>query len=275
MFGFVTANYDGLSAEAQSRYKSYYCGLCRCIGCEYGVFSRMTLTYDMTFMALVLSSLSCTEDEEGEGRCFIHPLSTRPYIINENTRYSADMNIILAYYSLLDKWNDDKNLLSAAEAGMLKTALKKAGQRQFGMLETVKRRLEELSAVEKASVTNPDVPADIFGTLLGEIFSKGNAEYKEIYGFGRALGRFVYIADAVKDLKSDIKREQYNPLVTTPRENFQDILSLLMAECTEKYALLKEKYGCKDPLELEIIENILYSGVWTVFETERKETADR
>ncbi len=279
MFGIVAANYDKLSPEAQSRYKAYYCGLCRCIGKEYGTVSRMTLNYDMTFMSIVLSSLRDRVDEAGEGRCAVHPLKKRPYIINENTYYAADMNIILAYYSLIDHWQDDRNILSVAEAKLLSSAVKKAGERQNDMLESVKRHLEDLSAVERASVTNPDIPADIFGSLLGEIFSRGNGDNKELYGFGRALGRFVYLADAVLDLKSDIKRERYNPLVTMDVGMFEDILNLLMADCTERYGDLRNKAERSDPVEIEIIDNILYSGVWAVFEKRRdifgKENTDK
>jgi hypothetical protein len=63
--------------------------------------------------------------------------------------------------------------------------------------------------------------------------------------------------DACLDLKEDIKKERYNPLVTTSSDNFSSILNILMADCTEKYKTL--------PIEGDknIIDNILYSGVWT------------
>ena len=279
MFGFVTANYDKLSPEAQDRYKAYYCGLCRCIGQEYGNACRMSLNYDMTFMTLILSSVGNTEDETGEGRCLIHPLRKRPYIINENTRYAADMNMILTYYSMMDHWSDDRNLLYNTIGKLLLSSVNKAKLKHFSVFNSIKRHLEEISAVEKASVMNPDVPADIFGSLLGDIFSRGNGDNKELYGFGKALGKFVYIADAVVDLKDDIKKERYHPLVLSPRENFEGILNMLMADCTEKYGIIREKLGCRDAVDLEIIENILYSGVWTALENKKsafgKENADK
>ncbi len=280
MFGYVTANYDGLSAEAQQRYKSYYCGLCRCLGEEYGVFSRMTLTYDMTFLTLLLSGLLPDDNEVvGDGRCFVHPLKKRCYRINKNTYYAADMNIILSYYSLMDKWVDDKNLLSIGEMMILRSAVERVKEKDPKMAAIVKSCLKELSEVEKSSVLNPDVPADIFGRLLGNIFVKGDCDGNPLlYSFGYSLGRFIYIADAVCDFKRDLKREQYNPLVTTPKENFEGIIRLLLSDCTEKYSRLKEEQGCRDEIDSEIIENILYSGVWTAIlptlKTEKEVSAE-
>ena len=66
------------------------------------------------------------------------------------------------------------------------------------------------------------------------------------------------------DLKSDIKNERYNPMIMSSSENFYDILNLLMAECIENYKKL--------PINQDkgLIENVLYSGVWTKYEAEKK-----
>ena len=54
MFGYVIANPDSLSPEELARYKSCYCGLCRTLKERHGSLSRLTLTYDMTFLVLLL-----------------------------------------------------------------------------------------------------------------------------------------------------------------------------------------------------------------------------
>ena len=57
MFGYITANMATMDKEQQTRYRAYYCGLCRVLREHYGQAGRMTLSNDMTFLAIVLSSL--------------------------------------------------------------------------------------------------------------------------------------------------------------------------------------------------------------------------
>ena len=56
MFGYITADARLLTEEQQTRYAACYCGLCRRLGRECSAVSRLTLTYDMTFLVLLLSS---------------------------------------------------------------------------------------------------------------------------------------------------------------------------------------------------------------------------
>lgn len=52
MFGYVTANKPELKMREFGRYKAFYCGLCRRLGKTNGAVSRLTLSYDMTFLIL-------------------------------------------------------------------------------------------------------------------------------------------------------------------------------------------------------------------------------
>ena len=110
MFGYVTANWKELTKEQQRRYGAVYCGICRCIREQSSNLSRLGLSYDMAFLALILMSLYEPEEETGPLHCAAHPLRRRNWIDNDYVRYAADMNIALCYYKLLDDWQDDKKL---------------------------------------------------------------------------------------------------------------------------------------------------------------------
>ena len=84
------------------RYKAYYCGLCRTLKEEYGFRGRMTLTYDMTFLILLLSSLYETEDREFPSHCPLHPVKKIPMIQNDISEYGAKMNILLTYFKFVE-----------------------------------------------------------------------------------------------------------------------------------------------------------------------------
>ena len=72
----------------------------------------MTLTYDMTFLAVLLSGLYEKPEREEKHFCVLHPSAKRPCIRNPYTRYAADMNVLLVYHNLMDDWQDDRKLLS-------------------------------------------------------------------------------------------------------------------------------------------------------------------
>ena len=51
MFGYVRPYKDELRVREYEQYKAIYCGLCRALGKNYGVLSRLTLSYDCTLFA--------------------------------------------------------------------------------------------------------------------------------------------------------------------------------------------------------------------------------
>ena len=57
MFGYVTAHEPELKVKEFHKYKGYYCGLCQQLKRNYGPLGQLTLTYDMTFLILILTSL--------------------------------------------------------------------------------------------------------------------------------------------------------------------------------------------------------------------------
>lgn len=265
MFGFVVANPEKLSEEQKKHYRAVYCGLCEDLGVDRGFRYRMALTYDLVFLAIVLSSVMNEEYEEYDGRCPVYPTKKRKYLRNKYTRYAADMNIALAYYKYIDDWNDDGSRSALAKARCFEKEAKTVFEKYPECCAEIEKCLNELSQTEKDNVLIPDVPAAQFGRLLGKIFEYGAPEYgRQLYEFGFSLGKFIYILDAAADLKSDIKKKRYNPLVRCKAEDAEPILRMIMAECVEKYKSLPVNG------DREIIENILLSGVWTSFDTQMK-----
>jgi len=215
----------------------------------------------MTFLVLLLSSVYSPDAGLKCTRCAVHPLCGCRYWQNEITYYAADMNVLLAYFNLLDDWNDDKNMLAYLGAKVLENSCRNVSYLYPEKFTAIKQCLSALSEIERSGELNPDIPANCFGELMGEIFVfRNDGHAQDLRKFGKALGKFIYIMDACLDLKADIKKERYNPMVSLSSEIFPEILNLLMADCVEKYKKL--------PVERDknIIENVLYSGVWTRYE---------
>jgi len=255
MFGYVNVNFAELSAEEGKAYKAYYCGLCRTLGDSYGVITKLTLNFDMTFLILFLGGyFNCTE-KSGSFRCKVHPLKKRSYTVCEFTKYAAAMNVILTYHKLSDDIKDDNSRRAAVLSGMLKKAYEKARGEYPQKDDIIRERLCEIEKIEKADIHNPDIPASCFGNIMGEIFDIYENDEK-LYAFGYRLGKAIYIMDACVDFRADIKKCRYNPLIETPCAEFQQILTILLDECTRVYGTigLSRNSG--------IVDNVLYSGIW-------------
>ena len=270
MFGFVTANLKELTAEEKKRYNAVYCGICRRIREQSSQLSRLALSYDMAFLALLLMRLYEPEEAAGENPCVMHPIRRKPWVDNEYIRYAADMNVALSYYNCLDDWNDDGKRTAKMMAdvfGKSYPAIEQQYPRQCGAVSACIARLSEL---EKANCPNPDETANCFGTLMGELLV-----YREdlwaptLRRMGMALGRFIYLADAAVDYRRDRRKHKYNPFLAMetgedwPR--WENYLVLAMGRCTEEFEKL--------PLvqDKKLLDNILYSGVWCSFRGKKKE----
>ena len=57
MYGYVVVNKPELKFREFDVYRSYYCGLCKVLGKEYGFTGKISLSYDMTFLIMLLSGL--------------------------------------------------------------------------------------------------------------------------------------------------------------------------------------------------------------------------
>ena len=112
MFGYVSANPKMMTGEQQQRYRGAYCGLCRCLGERHGQLTRLSLTYDMTFLALFLGAMYEPPERSEEFWCPVHLNGKHSCITTCYTEYAADMNVLLAYLNCMDNWKDERKLLS-------------------------------------------------------------------------------------------------------------------------------------------------------------------
>ena len=120
MFGYVVVNKPELKFREFDVYRAYYCGLCHSLSKRHGLSGQLTLSYDMTFLVILLSSLYEPEHNFTSKRCVVHPLRRQNIISSEFTDYVADMNVILSYFKCLDDWHDDRSVLKLAYSKLLK-----------------------------------------------------------------------------------------------------------------------------------------------------------
>ena len=270
MFGYVTANGKELTKLQEKRYNAVYCGICRQIRLQSSGLSRLGLSYDMAFLALLLMSLYEPEEETGTRPCGIHPLRPKSWIDNEYIRYAADMNVALAYYNTADDWQDDKKLSAKVLSGVFGKSYDRIAEAYPRQCGAIGQCISQLSRLEKENCPNADEAANCFGALMGELLVHREDLWAPILRkMGMALGRFIYLGDAANDYPRDKRKGKYNPFIAMGSSedwpHWEEYLVLAMGRCTEEYEKL--------PLvqDKALLDNILYSGVWVNFRRKKKE----
>lgn len=268
MFGYVTIYQKDLAPELVDRYQAYYCGLCRKLGQRYGVNGQMTLSYDMTFMALLHSALYDPETAFDKGRCAVHPFRVNPRAANGYLDYAADMSIALAYYNYLDNWQDEHSRFSHRQAKQLAPFLTDITARHPAQCAAMQAKLNELSALENAGCTDLDALCGCFGALLGAVFQCHDDLWAPVLDrMGRGLGGFIYLMDAYDDLPKDAKHGSFNALASLaaslPAPEYEarchDLMTQQLGICAQAFSLLPI---LKDTPEGQLLYSTLYAGVW-------------
>lgn len=278
MFGYVVMNKPEIRFKDFDLYRSFYCGLCRELREKYGISGQISLTYDMTFVVILLSALYELPTQKGTTRCVIHPVQKQQVRKNAATEYGADMNILLTYYKCRDDWEDEKKAAALGYAKILQSKNIKLSRRYPEKAAKIRQLLHELSAMEQAGEKDIDRMSGCFGRIMEEILAwKPDVWENTLRRMGFYLGKFIYLLDAYDDVEKDVKSGNYNPFSEKYKMKgfdgqVQQLLIMMMAQtCREFEKLPIVQYT-------DILRNILYSGVWCRFEAirkQRKEAGER
>lgn len=272
MFGYIMPEKPELKIREFEMYRAYYCGVCKSIGKRHGQLKRLTLTYDAAFLALLLCSVLNMKTNLVKERCLVHPSKKSFITRNEIIDYSSDINIILAYNNMKDKWEDDRSKIALAGMAAFKRAYKKLGVEYPQKCAIINQRLQELSNLEKNKCDSMDAASEPFAKLMEEVLDYERLEdntRQVLRWMGYNLGKWIYLIDAFDDLEDDVKSSSYNPILVHFKYNGQDIsefkkqvkgqiefvLLYCLGEASKAFELLtaKENRG--------ILENILYIGM--------------
>ena len=77
MFGYIKPVPAELKVREYELYRSVYCGLCGALGRNTTCVSRLTLSYDFVFLAIVRMALIGETGSLERRRCLAHPTKKR------------------------------------------------------------------------------------------------------------------------------------------------------------------------------------------------------
>ena len=285
MFGYIGVNKPELKIKDFERYREYYCGLCHSLGNHHGLLGQISLSYDATFAAVLLSALYEPVTYRMQSGCVLHPVGKKKYLSNQFIDYVSDMNVLLTYYKCQDDWNDEKNLVKLGYGATLKRQAKQVETRYPGKAAAIRLALNTIYELEKAGNTNIDKLSNAFGDIMAEILDVSSKDLDardknrcgdmwkgELRTLGFNLGKFIYIMDAFDDVEKDMKKDSFNPFVDKYKACLEDELAMrefetyvekLLMMCASDMAKSYERLPIVH--ETAILRNIIYSGIWMKF----------
>ena len=275
VYGYIRTYTPELKIREQEYYRAAYCGLCRAMGECTGQRSRLTLSYDFTFFALMRMAITGENTATRRRRCLIHPLRRRPMIETcDSLILSAYASAILVYHKNRDDRTDERGgkrlraTLLAPFAHDLRRNVRSMYESLDNDAAAIMARLSELEASRPPSV---DRPAEVFGELMAYLLSwrLEGGEQTLAKTIGRHVGRWVYILDAADDFAEDVKKGRYNPLAclyndpnmtTLPEHKRQELRTALTAELAGLESALDLVEIADRDLD-GVLKNILYHGM--------------
>lgn len=279
MFGYVTFYKDELKIKDFNNFRAYYCGLCKELGKRFNQLVRLGLSYDLTFLAILLDSVSDEKTEFAERGCFKHIGRKRKVAENnESIGYAADMSIALMYYKLADDIRDSFSPLSVIAILPYWASIRKVRRKYPEKLSVIKDCLKKLTELEKQRCNSTDRAAEPFAKIMEQLFDIGNDRVREM---GYNIGRFIYLIDGADDYEKDLKSGNYNPYVCAyPQSDVKQIKEAAARSLTFTLAKAAE---CYESLELkknkDLLDNIIYLGLRlrmdTVLEGDNKKKGNK
>jgi hypothetical protein len=219
VFGYVRAAEGELKMREYELYRAFYCGVCREMGRLTGQSSRLSLSYDAAFFAIVRSAVLGESFSVTPIRCAIHPAKKRSAVDpNETLGFAACAFGALACAKLDDTRSDERGAARLAACAVRPVASgwrRRAARRCDGIDGVVRGGLEKLTSLEAERSASLDDTSGAFGSMLGELAAYGTEgdAHRMLFEIGDLVGRFVYVCDACEDAGEDVLRSRYNTLV--------------------------------------------------------------
>ena len=199
MFGYVQPAKGQLRVCEYELYKAVYCGLCKQLGRRYGPFSRLSLSYDFTFLALLQMGLDQQDPQFQPGRCLLNPLKRVP-ICREQAAldFSCGTAMIMLYFKALDNYRDGRlpqKLLALLCKPFCYSAYRKAAG-QYPQVAAVLYEMvsgqAQLEADRCSSVDRACEPTALAMAQICRMLSPQPGQQRVLERMGYLLGRYIY-----------------------------------------------------------------------------------
>lgn len=232
MYGLLRPRYHTTPAERFDQ-RADMCSLCDALHLDYGISGRVLNNYDAIFLATLTAAqnpeLRRNQLDPQRGAC-TRFLKAPNYKVEPYFELAANISVLIAALRLGDRLTDAKgwatrlNPKNRAVAKWLKPRLHTARQKaaKFGLekLDPQQATLRQQALEAQPGVTLEEL-AQVTAEWLAEILAVTSRlaarpqNEQPLRQLGLALGRQIYIFDALDDLDDDLKSGDFNALLDT------------------------------------------------------------
>ena len=281
MFGYVLPDKPNMFVKDYAEYRAFYCGLCKSIGKKCSQVMRFTTNYDITFLNVLYHAVFNKDVEIAEEGCILGPFKKKAIVKDDElTRDIIDVNNILAHYKCIDDVIDNK---SGTKWAFDKILLKKHYKRSkvnFNNIDSlVSKGYDDLRKLEKENVASTDRVADPFANIMKGIAQElFRDKYTEDLGdMMYALGKWVYLVDAIDDIDDDYKNKKFNLFLVN--YDYIDKKTFLVEKHDElEFILTSSEKVIEDSfskIKVEKYEGVLTNVLWYGIKAKTKDILTR
>ena len=225
MFGYIRTDTPYLFIKDDKLYKAMYCGVCKGIAEVCGHAARMGLSYDVTFLSVILHNLRGEDVKIEKQHCLTHCIRVREMAeTDELTRQLGALNTALVYYKYTDDIADGDR--GRGKRLWFKKGFLRAKKRYPEIMRIVRENLARQQETEKQNTASLDIAADATANMLAEFsdYALGDKKSVASHNLFYAIGKWVYLIDALDDYDKDKKKGAYNPILLTYGEESKKLL---------------------------------------------------
>ena len=269
MFGYLDIEKATLQDGQRGLWQTFMCGLCFSTKNLFGNFPRTFITNDVNLFNVLFHSVKRQDVAIEQKRCFSHPVKKRSVLkLTELTNKLSVANVLLTYWNLYDDVLDDGGVKKKLALKSFKSAYEKARKRFPDLDETLNLRYGQLQSLEKSDCDSVDRVSHAFALLSQEfcklVLEDDSNAYVETLCYN--VGKWIYLIDALDDVKKDIKKRSYNVFVkcynaTCAQDlvQYKDEIQFVMYSSLNRIAqsfndLNLTKYTC-------ILKNVLFESI--------------
>ena len=210
-------------------YRAMYCGVCKGIAQSCGQGARMGLTYDVTFLSVILHNIAGIDVKIEKQHCLTHCIRSKMMAnVDDMTKKLGALNTALVYYTYTDDILDgDKG---RGKRLWFVSGHKKTVRNYPEIERIVRENLAAQQETEKSKTDSLDRAADASANMMAELSDYLLEDKKTPYTHDLfyAVGKWIYLIDALDDYDKDKKKGAYNPFV-------------LSYSCEDKADLMKRR----------------------------------
>ena len=211
MYGYLKCFLPNMTKREQRLLRRYYCSTCLGIKKNYGFFSTLILSYDLTIIPIVLDVYD--ETIKNHEKC--HYTSSYGKLDSELWKPIAALNLAIAEQKVVDAISDENNFFKNIGYKFVKfvigRGLKKAKKDYPLLFEKARNGMQNVIETEKNNgniIEQGNSFADMIIDSINSFYDLDDNK-KE---FIRGISIWLCFMDAIDDLDKDLKKNVYNPL---------------------------------------------------------------